>query len=228
MLELILQGIRSRPLSVLCVGAHSDDIELGCGGVVLKLQLEFPGIHIDWVVFGAEAQRAQEARASAERFTQAAGSRCVNIFGFRDGFFPYIGAEIKECFEALKSRVLPDLIFTHHLHDRHQDHRFVAELTWNTFRNHLILEYEIVKYDGDLGHPNVYVPLSRDTCDGKVSALVKHFQSQREKHWFHEETFMAAMRIRGVECNAEDGFAEAFYGRKLVCGMAKSGQVENK
>jgi LmbE family N-acetylglucosaminyl deacetylase len=202
-------------LRVLGLGAHSDDIEIGCGGLILHL-LRRRRIEFDWVVFSAAAARAREARQSAALFLRGAARQRVAIHGFRDGFFPYEGAEIKKVFEQLKEEVRPDLILTHYRDDRHQDHRVLSELTWNTFRNHLILEYEIPKFDGDLGAPNCFVPLKRSACMRKVKYLETAFGSQRDKHWFSEETFMALMRLRGMECRAADGYAEAFYARKLA------------
>jgi LmbE family N-acetylglucosaminyl deacetylase len=202
-------------LSVLALGAHSDDIEIGCGGLILHL-LKQRRVELDWVVFSAAAARAREARRSAGLFLRGAARHRVAIHNFRDGFFPYDGAAIKKVFEQLKDAVRPDLILTHYRDDRHQDHRLLSELTWNTFRNHLILEYEIPKFDGDLGAPNCFVPLKRSACTRKVKYLKTVFGTQRDKHWFSEETFMALMRLRGMECRAADGYAEAFYARKLV------------
>jgi LmbE family N-acetylglucosaminyl deacetylase len=205
-LRLELGGSRLR---VLAIGSHADDIEIGCGGTLLRLARDLDALELHWVVLSADGERADEARASAEAF----GAE-VDVQGFRDAFFHY-GGEVKEFFEELKGRIEPDLILTHHDADRHQDHRLVAELTWNTFRNHLILEYEIPKYDGDLGAPNVFVPLDEDVARRKVRLLLDSFASQRGKRWFTEELFMGLMRIRGMECNSPSGLAEAFYARKL-------------
>jgi LmbE family N-acetylglucosaminyl deacetylase len=204
------------PRRLLFLGAHSDDIEIGCGGTILRLIREYPQLSFTWIVFGASGRRAEEAQASAETFLRSAGEKRIEILGFRDGFFPYIGAEIKDTFERLKRELTPDLIFTHYRHDLHQDHRLLCELTWNTFRDHLILEYEIPKYDGDLGSPNFFIHLSEDDCQRKVDAILKHFRTQENKDWFTEETFYALMRIRGVESKAPEKYAEAFYCRKLV------------
>jgi LmbE family N-acetylglucosaminyl deacetylase len=200
---------------VLCLGAHSDDIEIGCGGLVLHL-LERRRVELHWVVFSAAETRAREARQSAALFLRGAARQRVQLHDFRDGFFPYDGGDIKNAFEELKDQVTPDLILTHYRDDRHQDHRLLSDLTWNTFRNHFILEYEIPKFDGDLGAPNCFVPLKRSACRRKVKYLNTAFGTQRDKHWFSEETFMALMRLRGMECRAADGYAEAFYARKLV------------
>jgi LmbE family N-acetylglucosaminyl deacetylase len=203
-------------LRVLCLGAHADDIEIGCGGLLLRLIAEVSRIEIDWVVFSAPKPRAVEARRSAALFLKGAKRARVTLGRFRDGFFPYQGAEIKQTFERLKGRTSPDLVLTHFRDDRHQDHRVLSDLAWNTFRDHWILEYEIPKFDGDLGAPNCFVPLDADICERKVSHLQRAFGSQRDKHWFTDETFMSLMRLRGMECRAPGGYAEAFYSRKAV------------
>jgi LmbE family N-acetylglucosaminyl deacetylase len=207
---------RGKTLKVLCLGAHSDDIEIGCGGAILKLIKSNKAVAFDWVVLSAAGKRKKEAQASAAAFLSGAGRRNVVVKDFRDGFFPYIGEGIKEYFEALKSSSDPDLIFTHHRQDLHQDHRLVSELTWNTFRDHLILEYEIVKYDADLGAPNVFVPLSEDVCAEKTEIILGSFRTQAGNSWFTGDAFRALMRLRGIESNAASGYAEAFYGRKLI------------
>jgi LmbE family N-acetylglucosaminyl deacetylase len=202
---------------VLCLGAHSDDIEIGCGGTLLRLIEERPNLEIMWVVFSAPDERAAEARASAGDFLRKAPKAHIVLQSFKVSFFPFQGEAIKEFFETLK-RFDPDLIFTHYRDDRHQDHRVLSDLAWNTFRSHTILEYEIPKYDGDFGTPNVFVPVSRRHIDRKNRLLLKHFRSQSNKHWFTEELFRATPRIRGMECGSPTQFAEAFYGRKLVVG----------
>jgi LmbE family N-acetylglucosaminyl deacetylase len=201
---------------VLCIGAHADDIEIGCGGLVLGLVRAFSDIEIDWVVFSAPAKRESEARRSAALFLKKARRSRVTVKRFRDGFFPYQGAAIKRAFERLKRDVDPDLVLTHYRDDRHQDHRLLSDLTWNTFRNHWVLEYEIPKFDGDLGSPNCFVPLDEATCAEKVKLLHTAFASQRDKDWFTAETFMGLMRLRGMECRAPGGYAEGFYARKIV------------
>lgn len=201
---------------ILCLGAHSDDIEIGCGGTLLRLLATYPQLEVTWVVFSSSPEREREARDSAAMFLAKAPKREVIIKSFRDGFFPFEGSQIKQLFEDLKQRLDPDLVFTHNKKDAHQDHRTLAELTWNTFRNHTVLEYEIPKYDGDLGQPNFFVPLEEQFFQDKVRFLMKAFQSQQSKRWFEEDTFLALMRLRGMECNAESGYAEAFYSRKLV------------
>jgi LmbE family N-acetylglucosaminyl deacetylase len=207
-----------RRLSVLCLGAHSDDIEIGCGGTMLTLLAAHPGTRVHWVVFSAPGRRGDEARRSASRFLRAAGAADVQLHEFRDGFFPHEGAAIKEVFEALKP-VAPDVVFTHHGGDRHQDHRVVCELTWNTFRDHLILEYEIPKYDGDLTSPNVFVPLALRHRRRKVALLLDSFPSQRRKRWFTAATFEALMRLRGIESAVAEGYAEGFHARKLALNV---------
>jgi LmbE family N-acetylglucosaminyl deacetylase len=218
MLTLSLRQARPTLSHVLCLGAHADDIEIGCGGTILSLLETAPLLTVTWVVFGAEGVRVEEARRSAESFLAAAAKREIMINGFRDGFFPYTGAQIKDTFEALKARISPDLVFTHYRHDLHQDHRLIAELTWNTFRNHLVLEYEIPKYDGDLGVPNLFVPLDEALCRRKIDTILTSFESQQDKRWFSEDLFRSLLRIRGMECNAPSTYAEAFYSRKLVVG----------
>jgi LmbE family N-acetylglucosaminyl deacetylase len=203
---------------VLCLGAHADDIEIGCGGTILTLLEAEPSLAVTWVVFSAAGPRAEEARQSAASFLAAAAGRTVVVHDFRDGFFPYTGAPIKEQFEELKARVSPDLVFTHYRHDLHQDHRVLSELTRNTFRDHAILEYEIPKYDGDLGQPNVFVPLETGVCHRKVEILLSSFATQRAKRWFTDDLFRAHLRLRGMECNSPSTYAEAFHGHKLVLG----------
>ena len=215
MIRLNLGSSLERPLEVLCMGAHSDDIEIGCGGTILRIAEEFPDCKIHWVVFSAEGTRESEARGAANSF---AGEklRSIEIGRFRDGFMPYQGSEVKEFFESALKRISPDVVFTHQRNDLHQDHRLISELSLNTFRNHLILEYEIPKYDGDLGRPSVFVPLKSTHYQRKIRLLLDQFESQRSKRWFEESTFLALMRLRGMECNASSGHAEAFYSRKVV------------
>lgn len=213
-LKLNLKG--DRPLTILCLGAHSDDIEIGCGGTILRLLDEYPGCRIHWVVFSAIGVRKDEAQKGAETFAGLKQIEALQLHEFSDGFMPYNGEKVKRVFEELKQSVSPDLIFTHRREDAHQDHRLLSELTWNTFRNHFILEYEIPKYDGDMGAPGVFIPISRDISDRKVDHLVSTFQSQAGKHWFEPGVFLGLMRLRGMECNSPSGFAEAFYCRKLV------------
>ena len=201
---------------ILCLGAHSDDIEIGCGGTLLRLAQEYRNLKVTWIVFSADAVRAKEACASANAFLTNARQKTVIVKNFRDGYFPYIGAEIKDYFDQLKREQIPDLIFTHYRADLHQDHRCISDLTWNTFRNHLILEYEISKYDGDLGTPNIFVPQDAATRQVKIMHLLAHFKSQQDKHWFTADAFTALMRLRGIECGTSTGYAEAFHGRKLV------------
>jgi LmbE family N-acetylglucosaminyl deacetylase len=198
---------------VLAIGAHSDDIEIGCGGTVLRLIEEHPHLEFSWVVLTGSAQRQEEARNSAADFLNGT-KHMLHLPGFADGYLPHTGREVKQFFETLKP-FAPDLILTHVRHDLHQDHRFANELTWNTFRNHLILEYEIPKYDGDLHTPNVYVQLSEGQARHKVDLLNMHFATQRGKHWFTDEVFLGLMRVRGLEC-AHAGYAEGFHARKVV------------
>lgn len=203
-------------LKLLCLGAHSDDIEIGCGGTVLRLLEEDPAAEVCWAVLGASGARTQEALKSADLFLTNARRKEVITKEFRDGYFPYVGGEIKDFFEELKRKFSPDLVLTHYREDLHQDHRLVSELTWNTFRNHLILEYEIVKYDGDLGAPNFFVCLSEAVARKKIRNILECFQSQRNKGWFTEDTFSSIMRLRGVESSAPEKYAEGFYCRKMA------------
>ena len=218
MLPLNLSRNPAAPLQVLCLGAHSDDIEIGCGGTILQLLSGYSNVDVRWIVFSSNAEREREARASAELFLKKAKRKKVIVKRFRDGFFPYDGAKIKESLEKLKKdqNLNPDLIFTHYRDDRHQDHRVVSDLTWNTFRRHLILEYEIPKYDGDMGSPNWFVPLEPKVCERKIKYICESFKTQLVKGWLTEDTFLAIMRLRGVECQAADKYAEAFYCRKLT------------
>lgn len=215
MMRLNLERAATAPLKILCLGCHSDDIEIGCGGTILRLAEDYPGCEFHWVVFSAIGVRDAEARRAADLFAGEKGLKGPILKTFPDGFMPFVGAEVKAVFEELKS-VSPDLVLTHNRKDAHQDHRQIAELTWNTFRNHLILEYEIPKYDGDLGQPSVFVPLTAEMCNKKIDYLMEAFQSQLSKRWFQRDTFLSLMRLRGMECNAPSGYAEAFYCRKLV------------
>ena len=216
MLRLTPESRPGEPLRLLCIGAHSDDLEIGCAGTVLTWLGARPTVEVTWVVLSAEAERGVEARRSAMRLLRGAARSRVVLGEFRDGFLPAQYAQAKEFFERLKAGADPDVILTHHLHDRHQDHRLAAELTWNTWRDHLILEYEIPKFEGDLGQPNTYVPLSARVARRKVAHLERHFASQRGRSWFSAENFLALMRVRGVECRSSSGFAEAFHARKVV------------
>src|SRR5271155_1700820 len=215
MLPLNLSKNANGGLTVLCLGAHCDDIEIGCGGTLLYLKSAFPQMRFHWVVFSAAGLRGQEAAKGAELFT-AGSEKVVVLRDFRDGFLPYSGAQVKDYFEEIKGQVTPDLIFTHWHGDAHQDHRLISELTSNTFRNDLILEYEIPKYDGDMGRPSVYVPLAPDVYQAKIRHVFDTFQSQHTKHWFQRDTFLALMRLRGMECAAPSNHAEAFHSRKSV------------
>jgi LmbE family N-acetylglucosaminyl deacetylase len=201
---------------VLCLGAHSDDIEIGAGGTLLKLSEQASDLEICWVVFSAPGERAEEARASAGEFLSSSVRKQVKIGSFRESYFPSEWPLIKEWFEEIKATFVPDVVFTHYRDDRHQDHRVLSDLAWNTFRNHLILEYEILKYDGDLGQPNLFVPLSEQLSHRKIELLLKHFKTQAAKHWFTSDTFQAMHRVRGIECASPTGRAEAFYCRKMV------------
>jgi LmbE family N-acetylglucosaminyl deacetylase len=215
-LKVSLSIDRGSPLRVLAVGAHADDIEIGSGGTILELLAAHASSEICWVVLSAGDRRADEARSSGEAFVEDASEKRVIVEQFRDGFFPYMGPALKEFFERLKDEVSPDLILTHHRLDLHQDHRLVSELTWNTFRDHLILEYEVPKYDGDLGSPNLFVHLDEATVERKIERILEHFPSQARRHWFGEDIFRAMLRLRGMESNSPSLYAEGFYSRKVV------------
>jgi len=203
---------------VLCLGAHCDDLEIGCGGTMLKLAEGPNPPEFTWVVFSSDPTREAEALLSAETFLRHAARSRIIIKKFRDGFLPYEGGLVKEAFVELNGMVSPDLVLTHYRDDLHQDHRLISELTWNTFRDHLILEYEIPKYDGDLGTPNLFVPLPESVCREKIDTILTSFASQAGKHWFTEELFRSLLRLRGMECNAVSNYAEAFHCRKLLIG----------
>jgi len=215
MLKLNLSKPVGSTYRLLCLGARSDDIEIGCGGALLSLLARYDAVVVRWVVFSASEVRGREARDSAAAFLARATASEVIIKGYRDGYFPFDGAQIKDDFETLKP-FHPDLVLTHYREDRHQDHRLISDLTWNTFRSHLILEYEIPKYDGDLGTPNLFVPLEESVCTRKIEILHESFKSQRQKQWFDAETFLSILRLRGMEANSPTRYAEAFYCRKLV------------
>jgi len=210
-LELARPG---RKLSVLAIGAHADDIEIGAGGAILSWIASGGEVSVDWCVLSAPGARGDEARASAEDFLKGAKAQ-IHLAEFRDGYLPAERAAVKDWVEGLK-RLQPDVILTHARDDAHQDHRLVNELTWNTFRDQLILEYEIPKWDGDLGQPNLYIELSEEILSRKIELLHRHFGSQRSKAWFDEETFRGLARLRGIECRQR--YAEAFFARKLLLG----------
>jgi len=201
---------------ILCLGAHSDDIEIGCGGTILRWLEENPSLEVRWVVLSSGRERKKEALKSADLFLKGAQKSKISIQDFRDGFFPYNGTVIKEYVESVKKRFSPDIVFTHYRDDRHQDHRVISDLAWNAFRKELILEYEIPKYDGDLGQPNLFVPLSDSVCRQKIAYILSVFKTQRLKDWLTEDTLQAVLRLRGVECRAPQKWAEAFYCRKMI------------
>lgn len=215
MLRLSL-GSPNQPLRLLCIGAHSDDIEIGCGGAILEWLSTYPQVEVTWVVLAASGSRASEARDSVDSLLREAKQANLMLRDFRDGYLPAQFAEVKNLFEELKASANPDIVLTHRLEDRHQDHRLIAEVTWQTFRDHLVLEYEIPKYEGDLGQPNLFVPLSTKVGRRKVEHLMRLFGSQRSKAWFRPETFFGLMQLRGIECRADSGYAEAFHVRKAI------------
>ncbi len=203
-------------LNILALGAHCDDIEIGCGGTLLSIIENNPGANVTWVVFTSNEKRKVEATAGAKLFCEHANSLDLKIFELRDSFLPYQGEVLKETFESIRKEINPNLIFTHYRHDLHQDHRLVSELTWNTFRNHFILEYEVPKWDGDLGRPNSFVHLDEITATKKIEYLQQTYNSQQIKSWFTDDLFWSLMRIRGMESNSSSRIAEAFYSRKSV------------
>ena len=207
---------REDSFKILCLGAHGDDIEIGCGGTILRLLPDYDDVEVHWVVLGSSGKRDGEALASANKFLADARKKKIIIKKFKDSFFPYVREEIKNFFEQLKKKVSPDIIFTHYRQDLHQDHRLISELTWNTYRDHLILEYEILKYDGDLGSPNLFVLLDEATCQKKIRFIMECFKSQKNKDWFTPDAFQSILRIRGIEARSTQKYAEGFYCRKLV------------
>jgi len=221
MIPLSLRAGASGPSRVLCLGAHCDDIEIGCGGTLVRWLEERPDLDVRWAVFSSDPRRAAETRASARRFLGCEPDKRLSVHDFRDGFLPYHAAEVKDAFERLKAEFAPDLVFTHFREDLHQDHRLVSELTWNTFRGPLVLEYEIPKWDGDLGQPNAYVPLAPHQLERKIEILLAEYRTQRDKSWFEPETFRSLARLRGMEAAAPERYAEAFHARKLVLGVGQ-------
>jgi len=216
MMKFNLSKKKDATLKILCLGAHSDDIEIGCGGTILRLLSKYDNVEVKWIVFSANRKRAVEAEESAKLFLENARKKDVVVKHFRESFFPYTGFEIKDYFEEIKNEVTPDIIFTHYRHDLHQDHRLISELTWNTYRDHLILEYEIIKYDGDLGTPNLFVHLDENICGKKINIVMDCFKSQDNREWFTPDTFFSILRIRGIESKAPESYAEGFYCRKAV------------
>lgn len=214
MLELLLNSWSTAPGKILFLGAHSDDIEIGCGAVILQLAQNFPETEMHWVVFSSDETRTEETQTAARLF--AGEQISVSCKHFRNSFFPAEFARIKEFFEKIKQDIDPDVIFTHYGDDLHQDHRIISELTWNTFRSHLIFEYEIPKYDSDLGNPSVFLPVTKSVAEQKAKIIMDAFISQHHRQWFSSDTFLSLLRLRGIQCNAPDGYAEAYYSRKLT------------
>ncbi len=216
MLRLSFVNENLKAPKILCLGAHCDDIEIGCGGTILRLIEEVPDAQFRWVVLSGDEKRKKEAVESANIFLEKVKIKTITVEDFKESYFPFVGIEIKDYFERLGQEFSPDIIFTHYKSDAHQDHRFISLLTWNTFRNNLILEYEIPKYDGDLGNPNLYVDLNKRHLEKKIGHILNLFCSQRQKQWFDEETFKSILRIRGIEINSPTRYAEAFYCRKIL------------
>lgn len=203
-------------LNILCLGAHSDDIEIGCGGTILKLIAQQKIKSVKWVVFTSGEQRRKEALASAEAYLEEVENKEIVILDYQDTLLQFSAIEIKTFFNTSLKPFQPDLVFTHYRDDRHQDHRLISDLSWNTFRDHCILEYEIPKYDGDLGIPNCFSQIEKAIAEKKVAYLMQHFASQAGKHWFDPQTFFGLMRIRGLESASPSHYAEAFHSRKMV------------
>ena len=216
MLKMTLEKKKGKYPRVLCLGAHCDDIEIGCGGTLLRLIDEYQDIEFYWVIFCSNQEREKESYKSFENFLKKVRKKNINIYNFKDGFLPYQADKAKDIFEEMKKAFVPDVVLTHYRDDRHQDHRTVSDLTWNTYRDHLILEYEIPKYDGDFGAPNFFVELSEATCRKKIDNILHAYTSQRDKHWFTEDIFLATARLRGMEACAKSKYAEAFYCRKIA------------
>jgi LmbE family N-acetylglucosaminyl deacetylase len=206
----------AKKLDILCLGAHADDIEIGCGGTILRLIKKVPEVNCYWIVFSGDKKRTNEAYQSANLFLKGAKSTIITIKDYKESYFPFVGYQIKTFFDEIGKKNSPDLIFTHYLNDAHQDHRLISKLTWNTFRDHFILEYEILKYDGDFGNPNLYICLNEIIVNNKLKMIYGFFESQKEKKWFNKDTFKSILRIRGVESNSPSQYAEAFYCRKMV------------
>ena len=213
---LSIKLFENKKPKILCLGAHPDDIEIGCGGSILRIIKKIPAAQFRWIVFSGNEIRVQEALKSAYSFLNKIELKQIEIYKYRESYFPFIGSKIKDSFEDLKKSCSPDLIFTHHSKDAHQDHRLISDLTWNTFRNNFILEYEIPKYDGDLTIPNFYVQIDKAIVEQKISLIYNTFRSQKEKEWFSEDTFESIMRLRGVESNSPSQYSEAFHCRKII------------
>lgn len=216
MMPLRFGARAGNPGTFLFLGAHCDDIEIGCGATVMRLIEDYPDAAFHWVVFSSDERRAAETRRAAGALLTGAKESTVTIKTFRNAYFPYIGVELKEFFEELKRSITPDVVFTHYRNDRHQDHRTLSDLTWNTFRSHLIVEYEIPKYDGDLGQPNFYVPVTEEMMRRKIDTLMDCYGTQANHQWFTPDTFAGLMRIRGIECDSPTGYAEAYHVRKMT------------
>ena len=209
----------TKPPGILLLGAHCDDIEIGMGATLRRLCARHPDSELHWITLSSNETRAAETRLAASHLLAGARNASVVVRAFRESYFPQVGAELKDYFETLKASFRPDVVFTHLREDAHQDHRMVNDLTWNTFRDQLILEYEVPKFDGDLRTPNHYVPITRVELDAKIEVLMTCYTSQLHRAWFTPETFRGLARLRGIECNAPDGFAEAFHCRKAVLGI---------
>ena len=213
MISFPLAAPEGRPLSVLALGAHPDDIEIAAGGTLLSLAERHPGLHVRYVLMTGTQERQLEARAAARAFTPGAELE-VELHNLPDGRLPAVWGQVKEILAVLARSVRPDVILAPSPGDAHQDHRTVGELVPTAFRDQLYLGYEVPKWDGDLARPNTYFPLSDEIACRKVELLDKSYPSQRGRDWWDEETFLALARLRGMECRAR--YAEAFTCAKLV------------
>lgn len=219
MLELSFQN-QQVPRRILCLGAHCDDIEIGCGASIRRMALRYPHAEFKICVLTGDDTRENETRTALARVLEVSENYSVDVQRFKNGHFPYCAANVKAHIETYKA-FQPDVIFTHFRHDHHQDHRTVSELTANTFRNHLVLEYEILKYDSDLANPNVFIPLTAQDVKDKIEILMESFKSQLDKQWFTPDVFESMARIRGVQCASPTGYAEAFFGNKLQIDLSE-------
>lgn len=216
----MIAGLRITPptdraLRVVALGAHADDIEIGAGGLIQRLVADTPSLSIRWLVASATPERRREAEKASSRLVGSVSDCTLDIGDLRDGFLPFLGPAPKEWL-IRHAGFEPDIVICPRGEDLHQDHRLVGQLAWQVFRSSLIFEYEIPKYEGDLGRPNVYVVLDRATAERKVATILEAFPSQRSRRWFEPETFWALLRLRGIEAASPTGFAEAFHASKIV------------
>jgi LmbE family N-acetylglucosaminyl deacetylase len=217
MLPLRLVTPEHSPLSVLAVGAHPDDIEIGAGGALFGLAEGHPGMRVSYVVLTGSPERHREARNAADAFFPSA-DLSVQLYDLPEGRLPTVWGHVKEALEDVAKSCTPDLVIAPSAADAHQDHRTIAEIVPTVFRDQLYLGYEIPKWDGDLTRPSVYLPMSADAARRKVALLHGCFPSQRHRDWWDEEVFLGLARLRGMECRAP--YAEAFTCKKAVVLLA--------